>query len=98
MIETIVIAILVVISFLVILIIAFNKKYSKFVFKNSEKLITNNEKLTLAKVKNLLAERFSTVDFESAKEDVINFVSDKNSVLLWKKELFISTIEKLIAK
>ena len=75
-----------------------NLVYLENKLKNSEKLITNNEKLTLAKVKNLLVERFSTVDFESAKEDVINFVSDKDSVLLWKKELFLSTIEKLIAK
>ena len=58
-------------------------------------VLTDNEKLTLDKTKELLKERFETVDYESAKEDVSNFISNKDSLTLWKKELFLSTLDEL---
>ncbi|MCI5669602.1 MAG: nucleotidyl transferase AbiEii/AbiGii toxin family protein [Bacilli bacterium] len=58
-------------------------------------VLTDNEKLTLDKTKELLKERFETVDYESAKEDVSNFINNKDSLKLWKKELFLSTLDEL---
>lgn len=58
-------------------------------------VLTDNEKLTLDKTKELLKERFETVDYESAKEDVSNFINNKDSLTLWKKELFLSTLDEL---
>ena len=51
--------------------------------------------LTLEAVKQMLSERFASVDYESAKEDVQRFVHDKQSLELWKKELFLSTLDEL---
>lgn len=72
----------------------FNLEYlkNKLVNTNDE---YNKEEITLEKIKKLLKERFENVDYESAKEDVSNFISDKSSLKLWKKELFLSTLELL---
>ena len=72
----------------------FNLEYlkNKLVNTNDE---FNKEEITLEKIKKLLKERFENVDYESAKEDVSNFISDKSSLQLWKKELFLSTLELL---
>lgn len=59
--------------------------------------ITQNEKLTLEKVKEMLKERFETVDYNSAKKDVSNFIINKSELDLWKKELFLSTLNDLNA-
>lgn len=58
-------------------------------------LLPRSESLTLTQVKVMLKERFESVDYSSAKEDVSNFISDKDSLRLWKKELFIATLEEL---
>ena len=72
----------------------FNLEYlkNKLVNTNDE---YNKEEITLEKIKKLLKERFENVDYESAKEDVSNFILDKSSLQLWKKELFLSTLELL---
>lgn len=57
--------------------------------------LAKDERLTLEKVKYLLKQKFETVDYESAKNDVSNFIEDKSSLNLWKKELFISTLVDL---
>lgn len=72
----------------------FNLTYLESKLKNTG-AIAQNEKLTLEKVKEMLKTRFETVDYESAKDDVSNFVNDKNILKLWKKELFISTLNDL---
>lgn len=59
--------------------------------------IAQNEKLTLEKVKEMLKERFETVDYNSAKKDVSNFITNKSELDLWKKELFLSTLNDLNA-
>ena len=71
-------------------------QYLENKLKNTGK-ITDNESLTLEKVKELLKERFLTINYESAEEDVSNFISDKESLNLWKKELFLSTLDELKA-
>ena len=51
----------------------------------------------MGKVKEMLKARFETVDYESAKEDVSNFINDKSGLSLWKKELFLVTLNELKA-
>lgn len=75
--------------------ISFNLIYLENKLKNTGGILLEDEKLTLEIVKKLLKMRFETVDYESAKEDVLNFISDKDVLKLWKKELFLSTLEKL---
>lgn len=75
----------------------FNLEYLKNKLRNTNDEFRNVD-ITLDKVKELLRERFENVDYESAKEDVINFISDKNSIKLWKKELFLSTLDLLKSK
>ena len=75
---------------------AFNLEYLENKLKNTE-AIAQNEKLTLGKVKEMLKARFETVDYESAKEDVSNFINDKSGLILWKKELFLVTLNELKA-
>ena len=75
----------------------FNIQYLENKLKNTGGKIDDSETLTLEKVKELLKDRFLTVDYESAKEDVSNFISDKDSLNLWKKELFLSTLVELKA-
>ncbi len=72
----------------------FNLTYLESKLKNTG-AIPQNEKLTLEKVKEMLKVRFEIIDYSSAKDDVSNFVSDKNVLKLWKKELFISTLDEL---
>lgn len=71
-----------------------NLDYLENKLKNTGK-ITREAVLTLDIVKSMLKEKFSTVDYESAKEDVVNFINDKQSLELWKAELFISTLDYL---
>lgn len=71
-----------------------NIQYLENKLKNTGK-IPENISLTLEMVKELLKERFNNIDYESAKEDVIGFIKNKDSLSLWKKELFLSTLDKL---
>lgn len=73
----------------------FNIQYLENKLKNTGGKIDDHEALTLEKVKELLRDRFLTVDYESAKEDVSNFIKDKESLRFWKKELFLSTLDEL---
>lgn len=75
---------------------SFNIEYLENKLKNTGS-ISQSEKLTMEKVKEMLKARFETVDYQLAKEDVSNFVSDKSSINLWKKELFIATLYELRA-
>lgn len=56
--------------------------------------LSDNEKLTLGILKKELKEKFLTIDFDKAKEDVNSFIS-KNDVLIksFKKEIFIASID-----
>lgn len=74
-----------------------NLTYLENKLKNTKGIILDNETLTINKVKNLLKEKFETVNYELAKEDVSNFITNKESLNLWTKELFISTLDSLKA-
>ena len=43
----------------------------------------------------ILAYRFETLDYQLAKNDVINFIKNKDSLNNWKKELFLATLDDL---
>ncbi len=45
--------------------------------------------LTMEDVKQLLIERFSSIDFNQAKEDVIPFIQNPGRVDIWSEEFFI---------
>lgn len=72
-----------------------NLPYLENKLKNTGGIIRDDEILTLDRVKELLEDKFSNVDYESAKEDVSNFIENKESLNIWKKELFLSTLESL---
>ena len=74
----------------------FNLKYLENKLKNTGGIIEGNESLTLEKVRELLKIRFESVDYKSAKLDISNFISNQENLNFWKKELFISTLDKLI--
>ena len=73
-----------------------NLAYLENKLKNSS-IVAKDKSLTLDMVKMMLKNKFENTDYESARKDVINFISDINSVSLWKKELFISTLDELKA-
>ena len=43
----------------------------------------------------MLKERFATIDFEQAKQDVLPFVADKSKLELWSAEFFKSITQSL---
>ena len=58
-------------------------------------IIKENETLTIDAVKEMLRNKFNNIDYESAKEDVSNFITNKDSLSIWSKELFLSTLDKI---
>ena len=73
----------------------FNLKYLENKLKNTGELIDTNDTLTLDRVKDLLCKKFELVDFRLAIEDVSNFIENKEGLKIWKKELFISSLDNL---
>jgi len=53
--------------------------------------------LNIDALKLLLNQRFESVDYAQAKEDVFPFVRDKRKLDLWSKEFFIDITKKLEA-
>ena len=51
--------------------------------------------LTIESLRGLLNARFSNMDFDQAKEDVLPFIRDKSKLDLWCKEFFIEITKKL---
>ncbi len=72
----------------------FNLLYLENKLKNTGK-IDENVHLSLGIVKDMLKDRFNNLDYESAKKDVSNFIEDKESLRLWKKEFFLATLDRL---
>ena len=75
--------------------IGINMSYLENKLKNTGGKLDNDEKLSINKVKEMLYTRFSTVAYESAKKDVSRFLSDKDELMFWKKELFLFTLDLL---
>ena len=47
-------------------------------------------------LRELLLERFDSIDFEQAKKDVLPFISDKSKIEIWSKEFFTDITTNLI--
>ena len=59
------------------------------------KYIDSNSKFDINVLKDLLTKKFAEIDYNEAKEDVIPFIKNIDSLDLWNKEFFISITEKL---
>lgn len=59
------------------------------------KYINSNDNFDINTLKDLLINKFNEIDYVEAKEDVIPFIKNVNSLTLWSKEFFISITEKL---
>lgn len=71
-----------------------NLEYLENKLKNSNK-ISSDTKLDLPLLKKMLQERFTSVDYNLARKDVSSFITDQESLSLWSKELFLSTLDYL---
>ncbi|MCF0217009.1 MAG: nucleotidyl transferase AbiEii/AbiGii toxin family protein [Fibrobacteraceae bacterium] len=54
------------------------------------------DKLNAEKLKNLLMERFATIDFAEAKKDVLPFIQNPGSLKLWSTEFFCTITDEWI--
>lgn len=61
-------------------------------------ILTENDTFELNELQTMLKERFTTIDFELAKQDVLPFVADKSKLELWSKEFFIDITQNLKCK
>jgi len=57
--------------------------------------IEPHEILTLSSLKELLNNRFSTIDYSAAKNDILPFIDDASKLEVWSKEFFKSLANKL---
>ena len=57
--------------------------------------IKKNSNFDINTLKELLINKFNEIDYTEAKEDVIPFIKNINSLNIWNKEFFISITEKL---
>ena len=71
-----------------------NLEYLENKLKNSNKM-SSDTKLDLPSLKKMLQERFASVDYNLARKDVSSFITDQESLSLWSKELFLSTLDYL---
>ncbi len=53
------------------------------------------EELSIEKLKDMLNKKFSNIDYQNAKEDVLAFIKDKRKLDLWSKEFFIDITSNL---
>ena len=58
-------------------------------------VLEKGSSLTLDKVRSMLCERFESIDYDQAKEDVTPFISDKSRLDLWSKEFFVEITKGL---
>lgn len=68
-----------------------------------EKLIDSNvlsrsENFNIGILKEMLNKKFNEINYSDAKEDVITFIEDKDSLNLWSSEFFIEISKSLEAK
>lgn len=61
-------------------------------------VLTEKDTFELNELQTMLRERFTTIDFELAKQDVLPFVADKSKLELWSKEFFIDITQNLKCK
>ena len=57
--------------------------------------IKSNDEFNINILKKMLVDKFSEIDYVEAKEDVLPFIKDVDSLKLWNKDFFISITERL---
>ena len=60
--------------------------------------IKENDKFNIDILKEMLINKFNEINYDEAKEDVISFVKNSDSLDTWSKEFFISITNKLEEK
>ena len=51
-------------------------------------MLNKEDTFGLDELKSMLNNRFETIDFEQAKQDVSPFITDKSQLELWNEEFF----------
>ena len=59
------------------------------------RIITKDSNFEFKDLLSMLKERFETIDFEQAKQDVLPFVADKTKLDLWGKDFFMDITHNL---
>ena len=57
--------------------------------------IKKNDKFDIEVLKELLIQKFHDINYSEAKEDVLPFIKDVDSLNLWSKDFFISVTQRL---
>ena len=81
-----------------IFFLANNTKVNLELVKNKlieSNYINANDKFSIDDLKNLLINKFRKIDYIEAKEDVIPFIKNTESLNIWSSEFFISITEEL---
>ena len=81
-----------------ILFLANNTKVNLELVKNKlieSNYINANDKFSIDDLKNLLINKFRKIDYIEAKEDVIPFIKNTESLNIWSSEFFIIITEEL---
>ena len=60
------------------------------------KYIDKNDEFNLDILKDMLINKFKEIDYNNAKEDVIPFIKDINSLKLWNSDFFSKITEQLV--
>ncbi len=81
-----------------IFFLANNTKVNLELVKNKlieSNYINANDKFSIDDLKNLLINKFKEIDYMEAKEDVIPFIKNTESLNIWSSEFFISITKEL---
>ena len=81
-----------------IFFLANNTKVNLDLIKNKlidSNYINSNDEFNLKALKELLKKKFNEIDYIEAKEDVIPFIKNVDSLELWNKNFFISITDKM---
>ena len=81
-----------------IFFLANNTKVNLELVKNKlieSNYINANDKFSIDDLKNLLINKFKEIDYIEAKEDVIPFIKNTESLNIWSSEFFISNTKEL---
>lgn len=81
-----------------IFFLANNTKVNLELVKNKlieSNCINANDKFSIDDLKNLLINKFKEIDYMEAKEDVIPFIKNTESLNIWSSEFFISITKEL---
>lgn len=57
--------------------------------------LKENENLSLEELKMRLKDKFKSIDYKIAKEDVINFLKNPNKIDIWSSDYFCSLVDEL---